>query len=159
MCVLNFSTAPSGDCCTRICRRLGKKKSFNVFAPQADVELLTLRSYCEARVSTRDFPSSPYVFCPPDCLSPPNVPHVRRQVSLVRAAGLHGGASLRGGSLLPQGVFPLLDLRLHAASGRTRLRFQTWYVPRSAFRKWFQCSELAAASSGRARIVSLWCSQ
>lgn len=93
---------------------------------------------------------------PPDCLSPPNVPHVRRQVSLVRAAGLHGGESLRRGSLLPQGVFPLFDLRLHAASVGTRLRFQTRYVPPSAFRKWFQCSALAAASSGGARIVSSW---
>lgn len=65
----------------------------------------------------------------PGRLTTPSVPYVWWQVSLVRAPCLYGGKSLRRGALLPQGVFPLLNLRLYAAPGRTCLRLKTRFVP------------------------------
>lgn len=101
-----------------------------------------------------NFFSSRVVF--PGRLTTPSVPYVWWQVSLMRAACLYGRKSFCGGALLPQGVFPLLNLRLCAAPGRTCLWLKTRFVPWSTWLKTL-CIQLTTSYWGPALLLQENC--
>lgn len=129
--------------------QIGRKAHIpsNFLQPPMGVEFLTFQSfYCLLFLLKLVFPlviciiSNFFCCCVvfPGHLTTPSVPYVRWQVSLMWAACLYGGKSLCRGALLPQGVFPLLNLRLYTAPGRTCLWLKTRFVPWSTWLKTFR---------------------